>query len=106
MQASVSTSMTRKQRRASTDQRERTRNVISELSAWLGVQVVPEVVGRVHALLAGDWDWSGAGGRSSASEEAREQADLQRSYYGFLNALSQNQLLQSLQVRTSHQSKR
>ncbi len=64
----------------------------------VNVQVVPEVVGRVHALLAGDWDWSGAGGRGSASEEAREQADLQRSYYGFLNALCQNQLIRSLQV--------
>lgn len=62
------------------------------------VQVVPEVVGRVHALLAGDWDWSGADGKGGASEEARELADLQRSYYAFLNALAQNQLLQSLQV--------
>ncbi len=60
--------------------------------------MVPEVVGRVHALLAGDWDWSGADGKGGASEEARELADLQRSYYAFLNALAQNQLLQSLQV--------
>ncbi|CAL8470725.1 g10267 [Coccomyxa elongata] len=63
-------------------------------------KVVPEVVGRVHALLAGDWDWSGADGKGGASEEARELADLQRSYYAFLSALAQNQLLQSLQGRS------
>ena len=27
------------------------------------VQVVPEVVARVHALLPPDWDWNGAGGK-------------------------------------------
>lgn len=62
-------------------------------------QVVPEVVARVHALLPPGWDWSGVGGRPGAPEEARERAELQRSYYALLAALaSSGVLLQSLQV--------
>lgn len=67
---------------------------------WV-TQVVPEVVARVHALLPASWDWSGTDGKLGSSEEARERVELQRSYYGFLNALAQNQLLQALQVRPS-----
>jgi hypothetical protein len=53
----------------------------------------------VHALLPGDWDWSGAAGRPGAPEEARERAELQRSYYALLAALAANGLLlASLQV--------
>ncbi len=73
------------------------------------MQVVPEVVVRVHALLPHDWDWSGAaatapsaagtaaaGGGGAASEEAREAGDLQRAYYALLLALVQNQLSPAL----------
>lgn len=61
-------------------------------------QVVPEMVARVHALLPPSYDWSGTDGKPGASEDKREQAEVQRAYYGFLSALAHNQLLQSLQV--------
>ena len=61
-------------------------------------QVVPEMVARVHTLLPQSYDWSGGDGKPGASEDKRERAEVQRAYYGFLNALAQNQLLQCLQV--------
>ena len=63
-------------------------------------QVVPEMVSRVHTLLPQSYDWSGGDGKPGASEDKRERAEVQRAYYGFLNALAQNQLLQCLQVPT------
>ncbi|CAK0782799.1 hypothetical protein CVIRNUC_005994 [Coccomyxa viridis] len=60
-------------------------------------EVVPEMVARVHALLPASYDWSGADGKPGASEDRRERAEVQRSYYAFLNALAQSRLLQCLQ---------
>jgi len=57
------------------------------------------MVSRVHTLLPPSYDWSGTDGKPGASEDKRERAEVQRSYYGFLNALAQNQLLQCLHVR-------
>ncbi len=65
------------------------------------------MVARVHTLLPQSYDWSGADGKPGASEDKRERAEVQRAYYGFLNALAQNQLLQCLQVEApfaSHMS--
>ena len=73
----------------------------------MAMQVVPEMVSRVHTLLPQSYDWSGADGKPGASEDKRERAEVQRAYYGFLNALAQNQLLQCLQVEApfaSHMS--
>ncbi len=60
------------------------------------------MVSRVHTLLPQSYDWSGADGKPGASEDKRERAEVQRAYYGFLNALAQNQLLQCLQVGPPH----
>ena len=60
------------------------------------------MVARVHTLLPQSFDWSGADGKPGASEDKRERAEVQRAYYGFLNALAQNQLLQCLQVGAPH----
>ncbi len=59
------------------------------------------MVARVHTLLPQSYDWSGADGKPGASEDKRERAEVQRAYYGFLNALAQSQLLQCLQVSAS-----
>ena len=56
------------------------------------------MVSRVHALLPASYDWSGADGKPGASEDRRERAEVQRSYYAFLNALAQSRLLQCLQA--------
>ena len=56
------------------------------------------MVARVHALLPASYDWSGADGKPGASEDRRERAEVQRSYYAFLNALAQSRLLQCLQA--------
>ena len=56
------------------------------------------MVARVHALLPASYDWSGADGKPGASEDRRERAEVQRSYYAFLNALAQSGLLQCLQA--------
>ena len=56
------------------------------------------MVARVHTLLPQSYDSSGYDAKPGASEDKRERAEVQRAYYGFLNALAQNQLLQCLQV--------
>ena len=60
------------------------------------------MVARVHALLPALYDWSGADGKPGASEDRRERAEVQRSYYAFLNALAQSRLLQCLQASQPH----
>ena len=60
------------------------------------------MVARVHALLPASYDWSGADGKPGASEDRRERAEVQRSYYAFLNALAQSRLLQCLQASQPH----
>ena len=62
------------------------------------VQVMPEVVARVHSLLAEGWDWSKAatGPVAGSSEESREQAELERAYLQLLHVLLHNQLSLSL----------
>jgi hypothetical protein len=69
------------------------------------VQLLPDVLARVHATLGAGWDWSGTAavpaplpshgvgnGVTVSSEEAREQGEVQRSYYSFLHTLTGNGL--------------
>lgn len=88
-----------------------------ELETFLRT-AVPECVVKVHSFLKSDWDWSGvaampAMGSSPAAvarfaarlagpaptgstEDLRERAELQRSYYVFLNSLANADLGQCL----------
>ncbi|KAK9812733.1 hypothetical protein WJX72_002830 [[Myrmecia] bisecta] len=75
-------------------------------------EVLPVCVARIHAVLTPDWDWSGraalpagpavgagaAAGEVQAglNEDLREKAELQRSYYSFLHAVTHNQLTGAL----------
>lgn len=74
--------------------------------------IVPECIGKVHTLLGGDeWDWSGARALPAMSsspatfsilrngpapvgstEDLREKAELQKSYFTFLHSLSASNL--------------
>ncbi len=69
------------------------------------LQLLPDVLARVHATLGASWDWSGTAavpaplpshgvgnGVTVSSEEAREQGEVQRSYYSFLHTLTGNGL--------------